>query len=117
MVDKEVCLLPFYNNKKTLDKTWVLGGIVLDNHYTVFDLTPTDGSLSVGIARKNPLYVYPQPSAGGGGAKPIHDKLKRNIEIIVGVFVIVALGIFAGVQCQKRRQARQMDPNFNFEFD
>jgi hypothetical protein len=51
------CFLPFYNNKDTMNDTWVLGSIVLNNYYTVFDLTPEDGSLSIGVAKKNPTFV------------------------------------------------------------
>jgi hypothetical protein len=49
----KVCFLPFYNNKDTMNNTWVLGSIVMDNYYTVFDLTPADGSVSIGVAKKN----------------------------------------------------------------
>jgi hypothetical protein len=53
---QKACFLPFYNNKNTMNNTWVLGSIVMDNYYTVFDLTPADGSVSVGVAKKNPKF-------------------------------------------------------------
>jgi len=57
MVDN-ACFLPFYNNKKTLDENvWVLGSIVMKDYYTVYDLSPGDESLSIGIGKKNPTFI------------------------------------------------------------
>ena len=50
------CFLPFYSNGLTLENKWVLGAVAMQNYYIVYDLTPSDGSLSVGLAPINPDY-------------------------------------------------------------
>ena len=72
----------------------------MNNYYTVFDLSPEDGSRSVGIARKNPIFVPDSEDTGGGS---IPEVIKKNVGAVVVVVFIVALCCLSGVLLCKRK--------------
>jgi hypothetical protein len=56
-----------------LDQTWVIGSKVLQNYYTVFDMTSEQGKISMGIGLVNTTFDPFGDNSGGGGG-PIPDK-------------------------------------------
>lgn len=104
----KACFLPFYTNRKTQPNTWVVGSLVMNNYYTVYDLTPSDGSLSFGIAPKNPKFgedVHPVDPP-----TPLKD---HKAALIAVVLTMLILGLFAF--CLYRKHKREMDSTVVFE--
>ena len=79
-----------------MENTWVLGSIVMNNYYTVFDLTPADGSLSIGVAKKNPMFIHPYSNT-------IPEVIKKHMVAIAAVVITVLLVCLAGGFLYKRR--------------
>ena len=61
------CFLPFYTNGDTNKNTWVLGSVVLNDHYLVYDMTAESNLISLGIAKNDPSFVPDKNNGGGGG--------------------------------------------------
>ena len=98
------CFLPFYSNAKTLPNKWILGAVAMQNYYTVYDLTPADGSLSVGLAPINP--DYQQDSV-------LPELVKDHAAVIVSIVVAVLVLVAAVCYIKKKRQ--QQSQNVIFE--
>ena len=88
------CFLPFYSNRATLPNKWVLGSVAMQNYYMVYDLTPADGSLSVGIAPKNPEF---------GPDSILPELAKDHAAVIVSVVAIILVVIGTVIYCRKKR--------------
>lgn len=66
------CVLPFYKIKDAYTKTWVVGSIILEDYYSVYDFTNSNGNIATGLGKKDPTFDY---TAGGGGGPP--DNIKK----------------------------------------
>jgi hypothetical protein len=100
-VDK-VCYLPFYNNRNALSNTWVLGSIAMQNYYTVYDLTPADGSVSIGVAKKNLTYDYTNFIDDNGNLPEPHKMADRPKVVVVVFIVVFVLACLVGlIFCKK----------------
>lgn len=112
MVDK-ACFLPFYNSAKTSPNTWVVGSIVLDSFYTVYDLTSETGDLAVGIQQKSPNFVPDTDDGGGGGGGITPEDIKRHGALIATIIVFLIIG--AMICCflyKKKKQAKESNVVF-----
>lgn len=74
----------------------------MNNYYTVFDLTPADGSVSIGVAKKNPSF-NPDPDDSGS----IPELIKKHGGVIAAVIILLVLGFIAGGIIYKKRKTRQ----------
>ena len=110
------CFLPFYNNKLELNGIWRLGSIVMNKYYTVFDMTPEDGSLAVGIALKNPVFVPDtDKTPDDGGITPKPEEPQNHTEAIGAVVIILILVILIGACIYKKKRDRELNPITVFE--
>ena len=105
MVDK-ACFLPFYSNAGTNPNTWVVGSIVLDSYYTVYDLT---GDLSVGIAPKSPNFD-PDIDTGGGGFSP--ENIRKHGGLRATIIMFVGIGCTTCGLIYKRKVKNEQDTVF-----
>jgi hypothetical protein len=76
----------------------------MENYYTVYDLTPSDGSLSVGLAQKNPDY----------GADPILPQLVKDHATVIACSIIAVILLIAAA-CFYRKKKKDMDTTVVFE--
>ena len=97
----KACFLPFYSNAMTSLKTWVVGSIVLDDFYTVYDLSSSTGDLSVGIAPKSPNFD-PDSDDGGGGFTP--ENIKKHAGLIATILIFLGIGCLTCGFIYKKRK-------------
>ena len=102
------CYLPFYNTADTSPNTWIVGSIVLDDFYSVYDFTAENGDVAVGLGHKDPSFDY---TSGGGGIIPEHIKKHGAVIATVIIFVIIGLAVCGFIY--KKKKAKES--NFVFE--
>jgi hypothetical protein len=44
-----ICRLPFYSLQNTFNKQWVIGSSILQEYYTVFNLSETNSTFSIAL--------------------------------------------------------------------
>ena len=96
--------LPFFNNKVELNGVWRVGSKMMQKYYTVYDLTPTDGSLSIGVAPKNPTFTPDTNDGGDGGGGNIPDQVKKHGGVIAAVVIIILSAMVGGACYYKKKR-------------
>lgn len=104
---KQLCYLPIYGLRNEVSTKWIIGKVLMEKFYTVFDLTQKEegDSITIKMGEKNPKYKKNPDVPGGGGDddKPINQhKSKVTIVILAIVIVIATLGLL--YTCIKKKQ-------------
>jgi hypothetical protein len=108
-----ICNLPIYSSKDLYPGTWILGAVVMQNYYTVFDLSQDSGIIGVGVALKNPKFE-PDTDDDGGGGDIIPEHIKTHGTLIAVTLIIVSF-ICIGVGCYYKKKKDGRDASFVFE--
>lgn len=96
------CFIPILKHNFGADNTWYLGSPILNDYYTVFDMSP--GSyLQIGISMKNDesndaFYNF----EGDAPPKPLDEKW-----IVIGGVIFMALVTMTCICCKKKRQVKE----------
>merc|ERR1719183_2189524 len=89
----QLCYLPIYGRRDEVSNKWILGKVVMENYYSVFDLSQKEegDSITIKMGLKNPNYKKNPNVPGGGGDddKPINKPKGAKVTVIILAIVIV----------------------------
>lgn len=114
----EICYFPIYALRNEQSNNWILGKVVMEDYYTVFDLTNNNQEgdfVEITMGAKNTKYKK-NPDVPGGGDdndKPSNKPKGVEIAVIILALVIVIATLGLLYVCIKRKQRN--DATFQFD--
>ena len=122
---EQICYLPVYGLKREDQQKWILGKVIMERYYSVFDLSQSENgdSVKVKMGLKNPKYQIDPVNPGGGGGdddnKPHPPETSQAIKVtVIVISIVVVIATLALLYtCIKRKQRSESTFDFRSNKD